>query len=139
MPCDIVPRKCLSHMKKCLLSTLITPAPVCIIYDTNNFAHLEGPGVFHLYSIEINVKRQSNCLPLKVFNIQRCTAHIEPSTIISKYDSNKCVPFRHNSLLCVKGPRKHPHLLKCLVNTPHLCKSASQTPLTCDKAPHKPP
>ena len=29
--------------------TLITLAPVCIIYDTNNGAHLEGPGVFHLY------------------------------------------------------------------------------------------
>ena len=47
--------------------------------------------------IEINVKRQSNPSPLKVFNIQHRLAHIQPSTIISKYHFKKCVPFWHNS------------------------------------------
>ena len=47
--------------------------------------------------VEINVKRQSNPSPLKVLNIQHCPAHIQPSTIISKYHFKKCVPFRHNS------------------------------------------
>ena len=51
--------------------------------------------------IETIVKRQSNQSPLKVFNIQQYSAHIhysiQPSTIISKYNFKKCVPFRHNS------------------------------------------
>ena len=29
--------------------TLITLAPVCIMYDAHNCTHSEGPGVFHLY------------------------------------------------------------------------------------------
>ena len=47
--------------------------------------------------IEINVKRQSNPPPPKVCSIQRCTAHIQPSNIISKYDFKKCASFWHNS------------------------------------------
>ena len=47
--------------------------------------------------IEINVKRQSNPRPLKVCSIQRCTAHIQPIKIISKYDCKKCASFWHNS------------------------------------------
>ena len=43
--------------------------------------------------IETNVKRQSNPLPFKACSIQQCTEHIQPSTIISKYDSKKCVHF----------------------------------------------
>ena len=47
--------------------------------------------------IEISVKRQSNPSPLKVFNIQHCSAHIQPNTIFSKYHFKKCVPLRHHS------------------------------------------
>ena len=63
--------------------TLITPAPVCanmIQILVHTYRGL-GCSIF----VEINVKRQSNPLPLKVFNIQHCSAHIQPSTIISKY------------------------------------------------------
>ena len=43
--------------------------------------------------IETYVKRQSNPLPFKVCSIQQCTEHIQPSTVISKNDSKKCVHF----------------------------------------------
>ena len=75
--------------------TLITPAPVCanIIQKLVHPCRGLGCSIF----IEINVKSQSNPSPFKVFNIQHCSAHIQPSTIISKYHFKKCVPFRHNS------------------------------------------
>ena len=43
--------------------------------------------------IETYVKRQSNPLPFKVCSIQQYTEHIQPSTVISKNDSKKCVHF----------------------------------------------
>ena len=57
---------------------------------------LGGAGGCSIF-IEINFKRQSNPLPLKVYNILRCRAHIQPSKIISKYDFEKCVLYLHNS------------------------------------------
>ena len=47
--------------------------------------------------IKLNEKTESISLPLKVFNSQHCTAHIQPSTIVYKFDSKKCVPFGPNS------------------------------------------
>ena len=77
------------------IRTLITPAPVYanMIQTLVHTCRGLGWSIF----IEINVKRQSNPSPLKVFNIQHCSAHIQPSTFISKYHFKKCVPFRHNS------------------------------------------
>ena len=72
------------------------PAPVCIIYDTHNGPHWEGPGVFHLYK-KMYVKRQSNPRFLQVCSILRCTAHIQPSKIILKYDFEKCASYLHNN------------------------------------------
>ena len=75
--------------------TLITPAPVCanmIQILVHTYRGL-GCSIF----VEINVKRQSNPSPFKVFNILHCSANIQPSTISSKYHFKKCVPFRHTS------------------------------------------
>ena len=75
-----------------LIETLINPAPVCA-YMIQTLVHTWrgwGCSIF----IETNVKRQSNPWPLKVCSIQQCTSHSQPSTIISEYDSRKCVPFR---------------------------------------------
>ena len=68
--------------------SLINPSHVCA-YMIQTLVHTWrgwGCSIF----IETNVKRQSNPLPLKVCSIQQCTAHIQPSTIILKYDSKKC-------------------------------------------------
>ena len=75
--------------------TLITLAPLCanMIQTLVHTCRCLGCSIF----IEINVKRQSNPSPFKVFNIQHCSAHIQPSTIILKNHFKKCVPFRHNS------------------------------------------
>ena len=75
--------------------TLITPAPVCanMIHSLVHTCRGLGFSIF----IEMNVKRQSNPWALKVFKIQHCSAHIQPSTITSKYHFKMCVPFRHNS------------------------------------------
>ena len=64
------------------------PGPSVCIYDTNVGAHMEGWGCSIF--IETNVKRQSNSLPFKACSIQKCTEHIQPSPIISKYDSKRC-------------------------------------------------
>ena len=68
-----------------------------------------GPCVYHIWYkqwlhtwrgpifLEINVKRLSNQPPLKVCSIRWCTAHIQPSKIILKYDFKKCASFWHNS------------------------------------------
>ena len=71
--------------------TLITPAPVRanMIQTLVHSCRGLGCSIF----IETNVKRQSNPLPFKVCSIQQCTEHIQPSTIISKNDSKKCVHF----------------------------------------------
>ena len=75
----------------CFCLTLITPAPVCanMIQTLVHTCRGLGCSIF----IETNVKRQSNPLPFKVCSIQQCTEHIQPSTIISKNDSKKCVHF----------------------------------------------
>ena len=79
-----VPRSLLSSFK-----TLITPAPVCanmIQILVHTYRVLEC-SIF----VEINIKRQSNPSPFKVFNILLCSAHtgIQPSTISSKYHFKK--------------------------------------------------
>ena len=81
--------------QKVCIFTLITPAPFCanMIQTLVHTCRGLGCSIF----IKINVKRQSNPSPLKVFNSQHCSAHIQLSIIISKYHSKKCVPFRHNS------------------------------------------
>ena len=58
-----------SHLK----TTLITPAPVCanMIQIFVHTCRGLGCSIF----VEINVKRQSNPSPLKVFNIQHCLTH----------------------------------------------------------------
>ena len=73
------------------IKTLITPAPVCanMIQTLVHTCRGLGCSIF----IETYVKRQSNPLPFKVCSIQQCTEHIQPSTIISKNDSKKCVHF----------------------------------------------
>ena len=73
----------------------LTPAPVCANMIQTLMHTCRGQGCFIF--IETNVKRQSNPLLLKVLNIQHRSAHIQPSTTISKYHFKKCVPFRHNS------------------------------------------
>ena len=61
----------------------LSPRPLCASYLIQTMVHTwRGRGCFTF--IEINVKRQSNPPPLKVCSIQRCTAHIQPSKIISK-------------------------------------------------------
>ena len=74
-----------------IYSTLITPAPVWanMIQTLVHTCRGLGCSIF----IETNVKRQSNPLPFKVCSIQQCTEHIQPSTIISKNYSKKCVHF----------------------------------------------
>ena len=42
---------------------------------------------------ETSIKRQSNPLPFKACSLQQCTEHIQPRTIVSKYDSKQCVHF----------------------------------------------
>ena len=73
------------------IKTLINPAPVCanMIQTLVHTWRGWGCSIF----IETNVKRQSNPLPLKVCSIQQFTAQIQPSTIILKYDSKKCLHF----------------------------------------------
>ena len=84
-----------------IVPTLITPAPVCenMIQTLVHTCRVLGCCIF----IEINVNRQSNPLTLKEFNIQHCSAHIQPRTSVLKYHFKKYVPFRHNSRrkLCV--------------------------------------
>ena len=53
--------------------------------------------------IEINVKRHPNPRPHKVCNIPQCTAHIQPSNIISKYVFKKCASFWYNSQAITVG------------------------------------
>ena len=74
-----------------LQQQLITPAPVCanMIQTLGHTCRGLGCSIF----IETDVKRQWNTLPFKVCSIQQCTEHIQPSTIISKNDSKKCVHF----------------------------------------------
>ena len=84
--------KSFSGWTNCL--TLINPAPVCA-YMIQTFVHTWTGWECSIF-IETNVKRQSNPLPFKACSIQQCTTlHIciQPSTIVSKYDSEKCVNF----------------------------------------------
>ena len=77
------------------LLTLITLAPVyanMIQILLHTYRGL-GCSIF----VEINVKKQSNPSPFKVFNILHCSAHMQPSTISSTYHFKKRVPFRHKS------------------------------------------
>ena len=48
------------------------PAPVCIIYDTHNGPHWEGPGVFHLYKKNVCQKTVKPPVPPSV---QHSTVH----------------------------------------------------------------
>ena len=66
-------------------ATLITPAPVCANMIQTLVHTCRGPGCSII--IEINVKKQSNPSPLKVFNIQYCLAQLQAQlfqNIISK-------------------------------------------------------
>ena len=74
-----------------LFKTLINPAPVYAYMIQTLVQTWRGWGCSIF--IETNVARQSNPLPFKACGIQQCTEHIQPSTIISKYDSKKGVHF----------------------------------------------